>query len=84
MKHHEATITRWKDSLIMQEINRGCRRISEIAALNNLGRSTLTGWIRQYTLGIAPASKSSESNVNRDNKPLNAEQNFNTYWHQTN
>lgn len=65
-----------KTAIIMQAINRGNRGIAEIAALNNIGKSTLTRWVRQYKLGIAPRSKSSESNVTKNNKPLSAEQKF--------
>jgi transposase-like protein len=65
-----------KTAIIMQAINRGSRAIAEIAALNNIGKSTLTRWVRQYKLGILPESKPSESNVVKDNKPLNAEQKF--------
>ena len=65
-----------KTAIIMQAINRGSRGIAEIAALNNIGKSTLTRWVRQYKLGIAPRSKTSKSNVAKDNKSLNAEQKF--------
>lgn len=65
-----------KTAIIMQAINRGSRGIAEIAALNNIGKSTLTRWVRQYKLGIAPRSKTSKSNVAKVNSPLNAEQKF--------
>ena len=65
-----------KTAIIMQAINRGSRGIAEIAAINNIGKSTLTRWVRQYKLGIAPKSKASKSNVAKDNKPLNSEQKF--------
>ena len=65
-----------KAAIIMQAINRGSRGIAEIAALNNIGKSTLTRWVRQYKLGIAPWSQTSKSNVAKDNNPLNAEQKF--------
>jgi transposase-like protein len=65
-----------KTAIIMQAINRGSRGIAEIAALNNIGKSTLTRWVRQCKLGIAPRSKTSKSNVAKDNKSLNAEQKF--------
>jgi transposase-like protein len=65
-----------KTAIIMQAINRGSRAIAEIAALNNIGKSTLTRWVRQYKLGILPESKPSESNVVKDNKPLHSEQKF--------
>jgi transposase len=65
-----------KTGIIMQAINRGNRGIAEIAAINNIEKSTLTRWVRQYKLGIAPRSKTSKSNVDKDNKTLNAEQKF--------
>lgn len=65
-----------KTAIIMQAINRGSRGIAEIASLNNIGKSTLTRWVRQYKLGITPESKASEFNVPKDNKPLNSEQKF--------
>ena len=65
-----------KTAIIMQAINRGSRGIAEISALNNIGKSTLTRWVRQYKLGIAPESKTSKSNVAKDTKSLNAEQKF--------
>ena len=65
-----------KTAIIMQAINRGSRSIAEIAALNTIGKSTLTRWVRDYRLGDIPDSKTSESNVTKDNKPLNAEQKF--------
>lgn len=65
-----------KTAIIMQAINRGSRGIAEIAALNNIGKSTLTRWVRQYKLGVIPESKASKSNVVQDNKPLNSEQKF--------
>ena len=65
-----------KTAIIMQAINRGSRGIAEIAALNNIGKSTLTRWVKQHKLGIAPRSNASKSNVAKDNKSLNAEQKF--------
>lgn len=44
--------------MIMQAINPAHPEITEIAALNNIGKSTLTRWVRQYKLGIAPEPKS--------------------------
>ena len=41
--------------MVMQAINPGP---PGIAARNNIGKSTLTRWVRQYKLGIAPEPKS--------------------------
>lgn len=65
-----------KTAIIMQAINRGSRGIAEIAAINNIGKSTLTRWVRQYKQGNIPGSKALKPNTARDSRPLNAEQKF--------
>lgn len=65
-----------KTAVIMQAINRSTRSIADIAASNNIGQSTLSRWVKHYKLGNIPDSKSSESNVTHNNKPLNSEQKF--------
>lgn len=65
-----------KTAVIMQAINRSTRSIADIAVSNNIGQSTLSRWVKHYKLGNIPDSKSSESNVTHNNKPLNSEQKF--------
>ena len=65
-----------KTAVIMQAINRSTRSIADIAVSNNIGQSTLSRWVKHYKLGNIPDSKSSESNVTHNNKPLNFEQKF--------
>ncbi|MDP2193707.1 MAG: helix-turn-helix domain-containing protein [Alphaproteobacteria bacterium] len=40
-----------KTAIIMQTMNRGSRRITDIAASNNIGESTLKRWLKQYQEG---------------------------------
>lgn len=60
----------------MQALKRGSRRIADIAAANNIGKSTLNKWVKNYKNGIIPESLDSSKRLPRDQKSLNAEQKF--------
>ena len=50
-----------KRSIIQQALHRRNRKISEIAAANNIGHSTLNRWLQRYKQGVVPENKKGSS-----------------------
>ncbi len=65
-----------KRSIIKQALNRGKTKISEIAAANNIGYSTLNRWLRSYKQGNLPGNKKGSSAPGKNSGSLTASEKF--------
>lgn len=65
-----------KMAIIKKAMNRGTTKIADIAALNNIGTSTLNKWIQSYKREAFPSEILCKSTLSKDQTTLNLEQKF--------
>ena len=65
-----------KAAIIKRAINRGSAKIADIAASNNISKSTLHKWIRDYKKGKVPINEGLSSISGKDCAPLTVAEKF--------